>query len=94
MKKNEDFWEGVRVALALKNIKSVYDYAEIRRLNRRSSAAWIRGNNSGRDTTMKKTDKISDKCWAEAQVIAKQNRWEIHAPGLFWEIKKNGVVLY
>ena len=70
-----------------------HDYAklttwlEIQRLNQRATAAWTRGNNSGRPEYRTKMEELSDRLWERACKLAhKQHGWKLSAPGLYWEI--------
>jgi hypothetical protein len=64
------------------------DLLELRRLNERDSAAWIRENN--RDLPKEKRDKATrtmENIGPKATAICKAHGWTLSAPGLWWEIR-------
>jgi len=63
------------------------DLLKIRNLNRRSTAAWTRGNNSGDSATYERESAKSDKCFDRSKTIAKRRGWTISAPGLWWIVR-------
>lgn len=67
----------------------ISDLLEIRRLNVRSTNAWERANSfDGGTAYQERLDKVQDRAWERAQIIASANKWEIDAPGLWWQIKR------
>ena len=90
--KKQDICRGFRLAAEMKGDWRKLDaWLEINRLNQRSSAAWVRGNNSGNGATLNRCNEISDKAWEKAKALAKAEGWRLEAPGLNWCVMgKNG----
>ena len=64
------------------------DLLELRRLNERDSAAWIRENN--RDLPKEKRDKATrtmERIGPKADAICKRHGWKLSAAGLWWDVR-------